>query len=61
MWIRMLILWFSGTSEARERAIGTEKRQFRGEQRRDGGYHRQAVSSTALLRLPGRPAGGLAA
>jgi hypothetical protein len=24
----MLILWFSGTSEARERAIGTEKHQF---------------------------------
>jgi hypothetical protein len=29
VWIRMLMLWFSGTSESRERAIGTEKHQLR--------------------------------
>ena len=38
----MLILWFSGTSEGRERAIGTEKHQF-------------AANSAATRKLPTHP------
>jgi len=38
----MLILWFGGTSEARERAIGTEKHQF-------------AANSAATRKLPTHP------
>ena len=38
----MLILWFSGTSEGRERAIGTEEHQF-------------AANSAATRKLPTHP------
>jgi hypothetical protein len=38
----MFIIWFSGTSEAGERAIGTEKHQF-------------AANSAATRKLPTHP------
>jgi hypothetical protein len=42
VWIRIFIIWFSGTSEGRERAIGAEK-------------HQLAANSAATRKLPTHP------